>query len=337
VVTVRNPVPPPSNPQTDPGTGGGIVGGTSSGTRTYTFFGFFSLDQLPTGFPLTPEILAQINRHNAALMMDQKHYAAFRAAGMKGPWKHLSVHLPLVLSYTPALPPPEVARKQEIKNAAAHPREIRLNYRNLTFNCPDEAAMAWTNHYFSRSAFTRHEHGALIYQVREGAYRLTRTASGRVHVAYGLYELHRDTVASGRNAVAFVHTHPEGLSGNIFSSGDRDFARGPEWNRRNINGYVAGSGRWGNWEAGYREDGPRIRVYKYHYRTGEIDRAVNNETYATYRPLDLREQFFLYYAYRPTWDLYRSDICHLLRQARPVNCRINEQPHLFPRVAWPPQ
>ena len=87
-------------------TGGGqhTTTPTGSGTRTYTFFGFFSLDQLPAGFPLTPEIQAQINRHNAELMMDKKNYLAFRAAGMKGPWKHLWIHQPLVLSYTPVPP-----------------------------------------------------------------------------------------------------------------------------------------------------------------------------------------------------------------------------------------
>ena len=200
--------------------------------------------------------------------------------------------------------------------------------RNQAWSCPDLAALAWADHYFSWSAFTRHEHSALIYTDVHGRFRLSETVNGRVHEAYGLSTLYRNMHDAGYTIVAFVHTHPEGLTDGRFSPGDLSWARAENSTRRRMNAYVVGAGPWGNWGT----ENPQL--FRFRVNDGSVDPVPGT---LTFRYLELTEQFYLEREYRGTWNnrhwgpdrvYHTSANCTWGTRCRTIR---------WPNAQWPPQ
>lgn len=221
----------------------------------------------------------------------------------------------------PAIRPPLVGRPSLEEQARVsnvpllsgiplHPTRITAPRRS--FPSADDAARAWANHMHSTSLFTRHEHGAVIYRVSRGVYRLTRTVSGAPHQAVGMTALLSE-VPPGATRVAGVHTHHFGpnFSGVRENppTGDIGWAHG-----NNVDMYVSAPTSWGNRRS-------------FHLRRYSVSRRTNVLLGSIYlRNLSLSEQVALATLYWQSWydHLHSCD-----RNDCPV-------PGGWPTFPWPP-
>ena len=131
----------------------------------------------------------------------------------------------------------------------------------------------WSNHIYSTSLFIRHEHGAVIYRIAPGMYRLTATASGGPHTV-GIPM----SIPSGATRIAYVHTHP---NSNSFAPIDKEIAR--DWE---INAYVVGPNLW---------------LQRYNFASGIVNGEVAR---VTLRNLTVAERAALEALYRASWNAH---------------------------------
>ena len=158
------------------------------------------------------------------------------------------------------------------------------NGKILPYASADEAALAFSNKYYSSSLYIRHEYGTYIYSITYKGittYAYSTPVVGEPHrIIYGPFK-----APSGLEIVAFAHTHP---NSSWFSPDDMDNS-----NYFNVNTYVVG---------------PDLMLRCYVKHSG-IDIKGNEIETISPIALTIEQKNALIDKYRVSWDNHVSEGC----------------------------